>query len=481
MMPTWRCPSMTTTTLLAIAVLATARSSAAAITGVGTLLSGSGSSAGRGLALGVLLASPHLAAARPFGAANTSVAASPPACRAGLGSFQVNISDVFEGATCYGRRYPDLEYAFCSKDECNVQALHRHFQSHGRREGRRFGCEAAPLTAAETAKYKVHALTAAVTAKYKVHEARRRTAKYEQVACRMDHRVGACDNRLDVGRQGSHGVTCRPVGGNCACGRPADLDAAAARTGAAPGGPATRNATRICAYVRSYNGHKSVIGTMLQTMRAAVRAAGTPVDLEVHLANTDWRLPLLPCFRRRVAFEASCVDQNASGSFEIHERFDDRYQRAETAFRRRWGVTVKKDYGYILTDLWLLEMRRRGGCDFIHVTNGDNIYHVDFFRHQLAVFNARPDVGSTAVDFSCHLRRNFHSVAFNYTHIDLGCMLVRPSAMRNMTFAVRLFEDGKPQPSKRRLYAADGFLAAELARRAPAVPIHDHGPLFFHL
>ncbi len=75
MRPTRRCPSTTTTTWLAIAVLATTRSSAAAITGVGTLLSGSGSSAGRGLALGVLLASPHLAAARPFGAANTSVAA----------------------------------------------------------------------------------------------------------------------------------------------------------------------------------------------------------------------------------------------------------------------------------------------------------------------------------------------------------------------------------------------------------------------
>ena len=63
---------------MAIAVLATARSSAAqssnaAITGFGTLLSGSGSSAGRGLALGVLLALPHLAAARPLEAANTSV------------------------------------------------------------------------------------------------------------------------------------------------------------------------------------------------------------------------------------------------------------------------------------------------------------------------------------------------------------------------------------------------------------------------
>ena len=31
-----------------------------------------------------------------------------------------------ESATCYGRRYPDLAYAFC-KDECNVRALHDHF------------------------------------------------------------------------------------------------------------------------------------------------------------------------------------------------------------------------------------------------------------------------------------------------------------------------------------------------------------------
>ena len=60
-----------------------------------------------------------------------------------------------ESATCYGRRYPDLAYAFC-KDECNVRKLHDHFRDHGRREGRRFGCEAAPLTAAETAKWKVH-------------------------------------------------------------------------------------------------------------------------------------------------------------------------------------------------------------------------------------------------------------------------------------------------------------------------------------
>ena len=61
-----------------------------------------------------------------------------------------------ESATCYGRRYPDLAYVFCEQGGCDVHALHDHFRDHGRREGRRFGCEAPPLTAAETAKWKVH-------------------------------------------------------------------------------------------------------------------------------------------------------------------------------------------------------------------------------------------------------------------------------------------------------------------------------------
>ena len=51
-----------------------ARGAATAVAGVGAFLSGSGSSAGRARVLGALLAfSPHLAAARPFGPANTSV------------------------------------------------------------------------------------------------------------------------------------------------------------------------------------------------------------------------------------------------------------------------------------------------------------------------------------------------------------------------------------------------------------------------
>ena len=82
-----RCLSTATLWAASLAVLAATRSAgadgwwpspqsaAAAITGVGAILSGSGSSAGRARVLGALLASPHLAAARPFEAANTSVAA----------------------------------------------------------------------------------------------------------------------------------------------------------------------------------------------------------------------------------------------------------------------------------------------------------------------------------------------------------------------------------------------------------------------
>jgi len=54
---------------------ASPQSAAAAVTGVGAFLSGSGSLAGRARVLGALLASPHFAAAaRPLGSANTSAA-----------------------------------------------------------------------------------------------------------------------------------------------------------------------------------------------------------------------------------------------------------------------------------------------------------------------------------------------------------------------------------------------------------------------
>ena len=53
--------------------------------------------------------------------------------------------------------------------------------------------------------------------------------------------------------------------------------------------------------------------------------------------------------------------------FEVHDHFDGSTQKRAAAWLSEHGITV--DYGYVQTDLALLELRKRGGCDFIHVTN----------------------------------------------------------------------------------------------------------------
>ena len=44
--------------------------------------------------------------------------------------------------TCSNKRYPDLLRALCRGDarSCDLAALRKHYDRHGRREGRRFGC-----------------------------------------------------------------------------------------------------------------------------------------------------------------------------------------------------------------------------------------------------------------------------------------------------------------------------------------------------
>jgi len=45
-------------------------------------------------------------------------------------------------AVCYAKRYPDLKRKFCNADgACNLRQAKAHFREHGRREGRRFGCD----------------------------------------------------------------------------------------------------------------------------------------------------------------------------------------------------------------------------------------------------------------------------------------------------------------------------------------------------
>ena len=42
---------------------------------------------------------------------------------------------------CYADRNPDLKDVFCdAKNGCDVKALQNHYETHGRTEGRRYGC-----------------------------------------------------------------------------------------------------------------------------------------------------------------------------------------------------------------------------------------------------------------------------------------------------------------------------------------------------
>ena len=52
------------------------------------------------------------------------------------------------------------------------------------------------------------------------------------------------------------------------------------------------------------------------------------------------------------------------------------------------------------------------------VTNGDNLYHVDFFRRHLDAMHD-PTVVATAVDFYCHHVKKFTEVAYRIGQIDL--------------------------------------------------------------
>ena len=214
-----------------------------------------------------------------------------------------------------------------------------------------------------------------------------------------------------------------------------------------------------------------------------------------------------PAFRRNVELEKNRSDME--DGFEVHNHFDGTTQKRAAAWLSEQGI--KEDYGYVQTDLALLELRKRGGCDFIHVTNGDNLYHVDFFRRHLDAMHD-PTVVATAVDFYCHHVKKFTEVAYRIGQIDLATQLFRAAYLdaRNATFVTGPYErDCKNQKcdlsayfrkklanvdwqnldvdsewSRLRIFNADGHFAKDISRdvgHAGRRAIHGHGPLLWHL
>ena len=197
-----------------------------------------------------------------------------------------------------------------------------------------------------------------------------------------------------------------------------------------------------------------------------------------------------PAFRRNVELEKNRSDME--DGFEVHNHFDGTTQKRAAAWLSEQGI--KEDYGYVQTDLALLELRKRGGCDFIHVTNGDNLYHVDFFRRHLDEMR-NPEVMMTAVDFYSHHRKRFMKVEFRVSGIDLATQVFRAAYLdaRNATYVTGPCSgwreayangDGQAEARRKRIFNADGHFAKGISnhvgppgRRA----IHSPGPLLWHL
>ena len=178
--------------------------------------------------------------------------------------------------------------------------------------------------------------------------------------------------------------------------------------------------------------------------------------METHFINTD-RRPLGHTFTSRIS-------RFKNESMHLHRYVDP----------ARWGIGPGlplnlTEYGYVATDLALLKLRRRGGCDYVlveprartlvshrrqprprrsrrtsrdrprrrranrsQVTNGDNVYHVDFFRRILDEMDAPGEPVAVATDFWCHLvpkefAANRIHAEFAIGAFDLGAGLFRAS------------------------------------------------------
>jgi len=310
-------------------------------------------------------------------------------------------------AECYIERYEDLKRNFCSgtPQQCDVEAARDHWQMHGKREGRSFGCD----TLAQSQK-----------------------------------KSSRCETHPSL-----------PNG---------------AAPAAAPA-PAMANTTlaKVCVLVRTYDGHAAKIQAALETLLASVQARAG-LTLEAHVLNTDPR-PFSGCFQRGV--QAARAKGQDGGHF-LHEGH---YQDPKPWWK------AGPEYGYVATDLALLKLRKRGGCDYVLVTNGDNIFHVDFFRRVLAEFDANPAAAAVAVDFWCHGQRRWKFAKFRVGDLDLSAALYKASYLdsKNATFLI-----GAPPPPRRwmsaRAFVADGLLAERVfndlgPQRARVV----HDRLVYHL
>ena len=222
----------------------------------------------------------------------------------------------------------------------------------------------------------------------------------------------------------------------------------------------------FCVIVRTTHKHKVSLWALMMSL-----LVNRPPKLAVYVVNTD-KGGGFPELRQMV--------QHANRLTGI-KIFHDmgaivNNSAAQQALGPGFNVTSLQDFGYVLTDLVMEHILKVRDCEFMLVTNGDNLYGSDFFRAVVPPIQQGHNL--VAVHFVTHHPRDgsrSHTcgpyragtdmeieTGFEIGCVDLGAAVFATNIVErlNIRFALNALRQN-PQAG---LYAADGITFMEMVK-----------------
>lgn len=145
--------------------------------------------------------------------------------------------------------------------------------------------------------------------------------------------------------------------------------------------PPARRVPAVCVVVRTFEGQRA----SLLPLVSSIAAGRPPAGLRVILADTDAATPFVGLPDLAATLSEVVFGDNTSVTVTA---------RTAVGARREFAQWAGEDYGYLLTDLVLENVLHERAharatrlvadeaalpCHFVVVTNGDNLYHQQFF------------------------------------------------------------------------------------------------------
>jgi hypothetical protein len=196
----------------------------------------------------------------------------------------------------------------------------------------------------------------------------------------------------------------------------------------------------VCVIVRTYWGHQQTLPALILSL-----ASQGYRNLSFHLINTDPK-PLgnaeilLTSVRNVLDASRSCLTDSLT-LWNISYS-DGRKFLNETGWA---GV----DFGYAQTDLVVNSLLLKSYCDYLLVTNGDNLYLRSFLSYAVEEMRKKVDSGLIAVDYLAKFSRQI-TTEIRVGAIDLGCVLLRAKFLQQHSLSFVKTCSGN-------FYAADGL------------------------